>query len=223
MTFDEYSLEQAVIELFAAEGIAHCAGDTLQREASEVLLREDLQGYLLERYAVDGIALAEVGKIVRMLEALPSSDLYGSNRTIHKWVADGFALKRENRQKKDLFIELLDYEHPERNRFRLVTQLEVQGYERRIPDGIVYVNGLPLVIVEFKSAVRENATIKDAHTQLTVRYRRDIPELFKYHAFCVISDGVNNKMGSLFTAYDYFYAWRKVNPEDTVRPFSKSL
>ena len=89
--------------------------------------------------------------------------------------------------------------------------MEIQGYEKRIPDGIVYMNGLPLVVFEFKTAIKENCTIKDAYTQLTIRYRRDIPELFKYNAFCVISDGVNNKSGSIFSPYDFFYAWRKIN------------
>ena len=70
------------------------------------------------------------------------------------------------------------------------------------------------MVFEFKSAVKENTTIMDAYTQLTVRYRRDIPELFKYNAFVVISDGVNNKYGSLFTKYDFFYVWRKINSED---------
>ena len=67
---------------------------------------------------------------------------------------------------------------------------------------------------EFKSAVKENTTIMDAYKQLTVRYRRDIPELFKYNAFIVISDGANNKYGSFFSPYDFFYAWRKVDSED---------
>ena len=55
----------------------------------------------------------------------------------------------------------------------------------------------------------------DAYTQLTVRYRRDIPELFKYNAFVVISDGANNKYGSFFSPYDFFYAWRKIESSDT--------
>jgi type I restriction enzyme R subunit len=69
---------------------------------------------------------------------------------------------------------------------------------------------LPLVVFEFKSAIREEATVYDAYKQLTVRYRRDIPELFKFNAFCVISDGVNNKVGSFFAPYEFFYAWRRV-------------
>ena len=71
-----------------------------------------------------------------------------------------------------------------------------------------------LWVLEFKSAVKENTTIMDAYKQLTVRYRRDIPELLKYNTFVVISDGANNKYGSLFSPYDYFYAWRKVESED---------
>ena len=66
------------------------------------------------------------------------------------------------------------------------------------------------MVFEFKSAIREEATIYDAFKQLTVRYRRDIPELFKYNAFCVISDGVNNKSGSFFAQYEFFYGWRRV-------------
>jgi type I restriction enzyme R subunit len=70
------------------------------------------------------------------------------------------------------------------------------------------------VVLEFKSAVRENATIHDAYVQLTTRYKRDIPELFKYNAFVVISEGVNNKYGSFFANYEYFYAWRNIDPKD---------
>ncbi len=87
-----------------------------------------------------------------------------------------------------------------------MNQLAIEGTEMRIPDLIVYINGLPVVVFEFKSAIREDATIHDAYKQLTNRYRRDIPQLFKYNAFCVISDGVNNKMGSFFAPYEFFYA-----------------
>ena len=84
------------------------------------------------------------------------------------------------------------------NLFKIVNQLEITGSEKRIPDGILYINGLPLVVFEFKSAIREEATVWHAYDQITNRYQRDIPELFKYNAFCVISDGVNNKAGSFF-------------------------
>ncbi len=223
MKFTEEKLEQSVIELFESEQITHCHGETIHKEMSDVLLRDDLKQFLLNQYSTDGITDNEIESIIRQLELYPSSDLYGSNKSIMKLVADGFVLKRENREEKDLYIYILDFEKIENNNFKIVNQLEIQGCEKRIPDGILYINGLPLVVLEFKSAVKENTTIKDAYTQLTVRYRRDIPELFKYNALCVISDGVNNKMGSLFAPYDFFYAWRKVEDNDEIAEGIDSL
>lgn len=154
----------------------------------------------------------------------------------------------EGRELRDLHIQLIDYSdltefrEPEaedllmvaesgaeynatgaassQNIFKMVNQLEIVGYEKRIPDGILYINGLPLVVFEFKSAIREEATIHDAYVQLTTRYRRDIPELFKYNAFCVISDGVNNKAGSFFADYEFYYAWRRTECGPHPQPFS---
>ncbi len=139
----------------------------------------------------------------------------------------------EGGEQRDLYIQLIDYSNltefrepkpgevpmvvaeesePYRgktNIFKMVNQLEITGSHLRIPDGSLYINGLPLVVFEFKSAIREEATIHDAFVQLTVRYKRDIPELFKYNAFCVLSDGVNSKVGSFFAPYEFYYAWRK--------------
>ncbi|MED3835907.1 type I restriction endonuclease subunit R [Peribacillus frigoritolerans] len=218
MKFTEASLEQAVIELFEAEYYQHQSGMHIHKEMSDVLLRGDIKTFLLNRYSNDDITTNEIESIIRQMEILPSSALYGSNKAIMKMISDGFVLKREDRSKKDLFIQLLDFKDIDNNLFKIVNQLEIQGYENRIPDAIVYVNGLPLVVIEFKSAIKENTTINDAYSQLTVRYQRDIPELFKYNAFCVISDGVNNKSGSLFAPYDFFYAWRKIEGNE---PFEK--
>ena len=224
MKFTEETLEQAVIELFEIQKIPHCNGSLIPRkEKSEVLIQEDLKQFLLEKYRDDEITQNEITTIIRKLENYPSSVLYESNKAIMKLVADGFQFEREDRTKKDLFIHLLDYITVENNIFKIINQLEIQGYETRIPDAIVYVNGLPLVVLEFKTAIQENTTVQDAYTQLTVRYQRDIPELLKYNAFCVISDGVNNKAGSLFSLYEFFYAWRKVNPEDESVDGIKSL
>ena len=142
--------------------------------------------------------------------------LYEANKTIMSMIIDGFVFNREDRDKKDIFIELLNFEEPKQNIFKIVSQLEIEGYnyQIRIPDGIIYVNGLPLVVLEFKTAIQENTTIMDAYIQLTVRYQRDILEIFKYNAFVVISDGANSKYGSLFTPYEFFYAWRKVYDDD---------
>ncbi|MEM6772734.1 MAG: type I restriction endonuclease, partial [Bacteroidota bacterium] len=104
------------------------------------------------------------------------------------------------------------------NIYRFVTQLEITGVDnqKRIPDGILYINGLPLVVFEFKSAVREEVNIHEAYVQITTRYRRDIPALFKYNAFCVISDGANTRAGSLFAPYEFYYTWRRMEVNEGV-------
>ncbi|MFC7336378.1 type I restriction endonuclease subunit R [Haloferula chungangensis] len=210
-----------------------------------VLIKEDLRAFLAKRYAADGITPVEIEAVVKRLEAYPAADLYESNKQIMKLVADGFLLKREDHTQKDLYVQLIDYSElvafrepkagevptivaedekdydaggatSSLNIFKIVNQLEIIGFEKRIPDGILYINGLPLVVFEFKSAIREDATIYDAYTQLRVRYERDIPELFKYNAFCVISDGVNNKAGSFFAPYEFYYAWRKTDGSELV-------
>ncbi|HGY1741402.1 TPA: type I restriction endonuclease subunit R [Klebsiella variicola] len=210
MKFTEERLEQAIIELLGKEGYPHTRGEAIERAPEDVLIKSDLREFLAKRYQAEGITAYEIEQIIHKLEYLPASDLYDTNKAIMKFVSDGFLLKREDASQKDLYIQLIDYVELKNNRYRIVSQMEIQGYEQRIPDGILYINGLPLVVFEFKSAIREDATIYDAYKQLTTRYVRDIPELFKYNALCVISDGVNNKMGSYFAPYEFYYSWRKI-------------
>ncbi len=234
MQFTEEKLEKVFIDLLQQEGYPHHLGVTITRKPEEVLIEEDLRNFLLTEYASQCITVHEVNSIILQIKSLPASDLYESNKTFLRMLADGFILKRESRNQKDIYIQLINYaglnKHQRPNEKQLITivadpiatysldtniykfvnQLEIVGNEKRIPDGIIYINGLPLVVFEFKSTIREEATIYDAYTQLTVRYGRDIPELFKYNAFCVISDGTNNKAGSFFAPYDFFYAWRRV-------------
>lgn len=214
--FNEHALEMSIMQLFKDEGYTYISGDQIHRERTEVLLIDDLKQYLYNRYAKDGITLSEVDGIILFLRNI-SGTIYEANKEVYRIICNGFTLTREDRTQKDIHIRLVDFENPGNNIFKIVNQFEIDGInnQRRIPDGIVFVNGIPVVVLEFKSAVKENTTIMDAYTQLTVRYRRDIPELFKYNAFIVISDGANNKYGCLFSPYDFFYAWRKVEDGDT--------
>ena len=209
---NEAQLELSVMELFQQEGYEYLSGDSILRETTDVLLKDDLRMYLMMKYAADGITANEIETIIFGLVRASHEPLYDANKEMLTKIIDGFVLRREDKTKKDLFIRLIDFDNIHNNIFKVVNQVEIQGkHELRIPDAIVYVNGLPLVVIEFKSATRENATIHNAYEQLTVRYTRDIPDLFKYNAFVVISDGANNKYGSIFAGYDYFYAWRKID------------
>ncbi|MEO7048611.1 MAG: type I restriction endonuclease [Ferruginibacter sp.] len=234
MKFTEEKLEQAFTELLGNQGFPHHLGITIKRQADEVLIEEDLQSFLLTQYKVEGLTINEAKSIILQLKSLQASDLYESNKKFIRMLSDGFILKREDRNQKDIYIQLIDYnglnkQKPpaadqlihiaaeeqeeygkDNNIYKFVNQLEITGNEKRIPDGIIYINGLPVVVFEFKTAIREDCTIHDAYVQLTTRYQRDIPELFKYNTFCVISDGVNNKAGSFFAPYEFYYAWRRV-------------
>ncbi|MEF1337110.1 HsdR family type I site-specific deoxyribonuclease [Vibrio rotiferianus] len=261
LKFKEAKLEQAIIELLGEQGYPHMVGEQVAREDNEqVLLVDDLRTYLAKQYQADDITEGEIDQIVHQLNRLPASDLYESNKTFCDWLANGFLLKREDRSKKDLYIELIDTKHlaqalrlmfvplledktqsaepkvaedrlsyfepVDQNIYKIVNQLHIEnGDEERIPDGILYINGLPLVLFEFKSAVREEqATIYDAWEQIHIRYKRAMPKLFVFNALTIISDGVNNKMGNAFAPYDFYYAWRKVTGnESTEKQGIKSL
>lgn len=208
--FTEAQLESVFATQLEQEGYEHQLGGKISRKEDEVLIESDLREFLMSRYRKNGITKNEVGSIILRLKTLPASDLYESNKEFMQMLSDGFTLKREDRSQKDIWIYLIDYSAENRNTYKFVNQLEITGTQKRIPDGILYINGIPVVVFEFKTAIQENTTIYDAYIQLTVRYERDIPELFKYNAFCVISDGVNTKTGSFFAPYEFFYAWRRI-------------
>jgi type I restriction enzyme R subunit len=212
MKFDEEALELAVIELFESIGYQYTHGNELHKELNQALLHDDLNQYLSSLYPE--LTQLERQLVINRIELLSSSALYESNKEFLRSLTEGMIFQREDKSQKDLVVYLVDRSLIENNIFRVVNQLEIKGYEKRIPDLIVYINGIPLVVWEFKSAIKEDTTIKNAYDQLTIRYRRDIPELLKYNAFCVLSDGSNTKMGSLFASYDNFYAWRKVEDSD---------
>ena len=216
VNFNEHALEMSIMELFQDENYSYIDGEKISRDVSDVLLADDLRKYLSDRYVTEGITDSEIDGIILNLRSI-SGTIYEANKAVYKLLCDGFILNREDRSQKDLYISLIDFEAPEKNIFKIVNQFEISGMnnQTRIPDAIIFINGIPVVVFEFKSAVREDTTIMDAYTQLTVRYRRDIPELFKYNAFVVISDGANNKYGSFFSPYDFFYAWRKIESSDT--------
>jgi type I restriction enzyme R subunit len=109
MKFTEDKLESAFISLLGDTGIPHVSGKTLLRDTREVLFKEDLKAFLLKQYAAQELTASEADSIIRKLEILPSSDLYESNKTFMRLVADGFVMKREDATKKDVFIQLIDY------------------------------------------------------------------------------------------------------------------
>lgn len=214
--FNESLLEQSVISLLQEQGYEYVKGEDITRDLDEVVLRDDLAAYLHIRYKNDGITDQEVENAIRIITQKQGGTLYAENKHTLNLLMDGFSLKREDPAKQNLYIYPIAFDeaNQKHNIFKVVNQFDITEIEHRIPDIIIFVNGLPVVVFELKSATKQDTTIEDAYKQLTIRYRRDIPSLFKYTAFLVVSDGVNSKFGTLYTPYEFFYAWRKVNAKD---------
>lgn len=214
--FSEAVLEQAIIDKFKDEGYDYVSGDNLHRELTDVLIEEDLSAFLKTKYALQGITDSEITSIIRSLRYASATPLYSVNKAMFSRMVEGETFVREDRSKKDFHLRLIDFdENDNKNIIKIVNQMTVKGPKAiRRPDAIVYVNGLPVVVMEFKSAIKEDTTIHDAYVQITTRYMRDIPELFKYNCFAVISDGVNTKAGSVFADYEFFYSWRRIEMSD---------
>ena len=214
--FNESQLEQSIIALLQEQDYEFLRGEEIERDLDEVVLRDDLAAYLHNRYKNDGITNQEVENAIRIITQKQGGTLYAENKHTLNLLMDGFSLKREDPAKQNLYIYPIAFDeaNQKHNIFKVVNQFDITEIEHRIPDIIIFVNGLPVVVFELKSATKQDTTIEDAYKQLTIRYRRDIPSLFKYTAFLVVSDGVNSKFGTLYTPYEFFYAWRKVNAKD---------
>ena len=198
--FSEAQLEQAIVELFQDNGYDYLNGDILHRKFDEVLLEDDMKNFLSRRYP--DITNTELEKIINKIKYVPNTPLYMGNREAFYLVNEGFNLTRDDNSKGALHIEYIDFETPENNIFKVVNQFTVQDVRKRRPDMLLFINGIPVVIFEFKSAINENTTIYDAWKQINIRYNRDIPSLMKYTFLSVISDGANTKLGSIFTPYE---------------------
>ena len=221
--FTEAELEKAIIELCTQQGYTYVCGEDMHRKYEDILLLDDLRSYLTSCYSKDGLSDTEMQKIINKLSLINATPLYLGNREAFRLVNEGFDLARDDFSKVALHIDYINYDEPDKNIFKVVNQYSVQGEHLRSPDMLLFINGIPVAIFEFKTAIEEDTTIYDAWKQITIRYCRDIPKLMKYCFLSVISDGANTRMGSIFTPYEYYYAWNKANDTDTVANGISSL
>lgn len=221
--FTEDQLEQAIIQLFIEQGYSYVHGDHIHRQYTEVLLESDLRDYLSRGYLDHNLTEKEIGTIIANLTLISAAPLYAANRTAFRQINEGFDLVRDDPALLPLHINYIDFEIPENNTFKVVNQFTVQDVKTRRPDLMVFINGIPVAICEFKTAIEESTTIYDAWKQVTIRYCRDIPNLMKFCLLSMISDGANSKLGSIFTPYPFYYAWNKANDRDKVSNGISSL
>ena len=211
------------MELFKEQGYTCVCGENIHRKLEDILLLDDLRSYLSSRYQKDDLSDTETKKIINKLSLINAAPLYSGNRETFRLVNEGFDLVRDDISKVALHIDYINFDEPDKNIFKIVSQYQVQGEHLRRPDLLLFINGIPVAIFELKTAIEEDVTIYDAWEQITNRYCRDIPKLMKYCFLSVISDGANTRMGTIFTPYQYYYAWNKANDKETVANGISSL
>lgn len=211
----ESEFEQALLEMLQREGWSYTPGGSLHRKVTDALLEDDLQDFLTAKYVSTNILPAEdLPVVMANLRNIGGTTDYHSFCNAVRLYQDGYDVT-PSCGLPPFHLHYIDFEHPEKNIFRAVNQFEmVQGSECRIPDILLFVNGIPLCIMELKNPTDEKATIHTAHTQIHVRYRRDIPDLLKYCALACISDAGQSRLGTITSAFEYFYAWKKVENDD---------
>ena len=169
----------------------------------------------------------EIKSIIDSVRLVGAESDFATLHKVYGWMVDGVQFTPQSGLAR--MVQLIDFETPSNNIFRCVNQFTVDYYnngkrENRIPDVLLYVNGLPLCVIELKNPADANATVYDAWEQINIRYWRDIPHLLHYCPLACISDGVKTRLGTVRTPYEHFYAWRRVNDGDKVStlPFEET-
>ena len=218
--FTESSLEIAVIEQLQELGYDY-AIDTDQwclSRALDSFINEEL---LLDRLMAinPGVKVSVLEQAISRIKTLDNPSLFERNHIVHRWLTDGMQVEDYESDVNPL-VRFLDFTHPDNNVFQVANQLKFkENRNLRIPDVIIFVNGIPLVVFELKSIeYNEDTFIERAYEQLgrngeSDGYRYDIPTLFNYNAFLVISDGANNKVGTLTSDITRYNEWKSVDGE----------
>lgn len=219
LKFDEEMVELATLQILSELGYEHIkgadispGGESEERVSySDVILKERVKNALFKINR--NLPQDALDEAYRQIIAFNSPSLEENNKHFHNLMVDGidvtFKEKGETRTKKAYII---DFENIENNDFIAVNQFTVVEEETKRPDVVIFVNGIPLVVVELKSASDENVGIDEAYNQIQT-YKRTIPTLFNYNAFCVLSDGINAKVGTITSNIERYMNWRTVDGE----------
>jgi type I restriction enzyme, R subunit len=148
---------------------------------------------------------------------IASSDLLNNNEIFHKYLTEGITVEyQKNGETRGEPVKLIDWEHTENNEFLAVNQFTViEDNHNHRPDIVLFINGLPLVVIELKNAADEKANLNAAYNQLQT-YKRRIPSLFTYNALLVISDGLSARAGSLTAGFNRFSTWKTTTGENQI-------
>ena len=218
--FVESDYENALISFLEKEDWKYLFGDNIPRASKkEVLYIDDLVQFLKDTNKEKGLDDEEIRQIADKVRLVGADTDFATLHEVYKWMVDGVSFT--SKKGVTYTINLIDFENKENNIFRVVNQFSVEyinnGEKKtRRPDVLLFVNGMPVCVIELKNPADAKATIADAWEQINIRYWRDIPHLLHYCPLACISDGVHTRLGTVRTPYEHFYAWRRVENEDNV-------
>lgn len=217
----ENTIEEFAIELLGRLGyqyiyapdIAHDGEKPERTSYEEVLLTGRLQDAICR--INPKIPFDSQEEALKEIQRISSPELLADNEAFHRILTEGInvSYQKDGHQRGDL-VWLIDFENPQNNEFIVANQFTVieNGNNKR-PDVILFVNGIPLVVIELKNPADENATVKSAFKQIET-YKSIIPSLFTYNAFNIISDGLEAKAGSLSAGLTRFMAWKSADGKE---------
>ena len=226
----ESDVEKFALELLEGLGYKIIFGPDIGPEGkdkerdsySEVLLLNRLKeaiGYLNPKLNSEAIE-----RVIRQLTNLEGNDLLQKNLSFHRYLTNGMDIEYRGREGKleREHINLFDFNSPEKNEFLAINQFTVkEDAQERRADIVLFINGIPIAIMELKNPADENATIWNAYEQLLGTYVKDIPSLFKYNELLVISDGLDAKTGTLTSSKEWFMDWKTIDYNEPKAAMSK--
>ena len=216
--FCEYEYEEVFLSFLENEGWQYLQGKNILRDSQrDVLIKDDMERFLSKTN--HELTVNEIRRIVDTVRLVGAESNFATLHKVYSWMVNGIQFTPKSGIAK--MVSLIDFDTPKNNIFRVVNQLTIEytvdgQTENRRPDVLLYVNGLPLCIIELKNPADAKATIYDAWEQIYIRYWRDIPHLLHYCPLACISDGVKTRLGTVRTPYEHFYAWRRVNDADKI-------
>lgn len=206
-------LEHLGYEYIYAPSIAHDGENPERNSYEEILLTHRMEEAV--RRINPTVPAAAQEEAIKEIQRIHSPELLTNNESFHRLLTEGIKVsyQKDGQQRGDL-VWLIDFNTPENNDFIVANQFTVleDGVNKR-PDVILFVNGIPLVVIELKNAADENATIKSAFRQIET-YKAVIPSLFTYNAFTVISDGLEARAGTLSSGMSRFMAWKSADGKE---------
>ena len=214
--FDEETLEKITMEMLASLEYECISGYEIERDFTKVLLEKDLIN-TIEKLNPN-IKNEQTSEAIRLIKNLDNNNTILNNKQFTKYLLEGISVPvQKNGETKYKTIKILDLDNINNNIFKAVNQFTIIEHSEKRPDIILFVNGLPLVVIELKSTIREEVKLIDGYNQLKGYQEVHIPTLFYYNQFMIVSDGVQARVGTITSPWSRFFEWKKVEAYDEVK------